>query len=80
MAQITIDLLPPLLFFVLYATFFVLLVWLYVTRQVTWKSRYTVVLIHVVFRLVGMALGAAFSVMSWGEESLGSRLDGECPL
>ncbi|GJN94271.1 hypothetical protein Rhopal_007345-T1 [Rhodotorula paludigena] len=50
------DLVPAVLFLVAYTAYFALLVYLYATKAILWKSRYSFVFTHVVFRLVGMAL------------------------
>ncbi|GAA5990762.1 hypothetical protein JCM10908_000004 [Rhodotorula pacifica] len=59
------DKAPAIVFLVLYSAVFALLVWLYATKAVRWRSRYSFVLFHVTMRLVGMALGVAFSCLEW---------------
>ncbi|GAA5915297.1 hypothetical protein JCM6882_005182 [Rhodosporidiobolus microsporus] len=65
---------PAAVFLVLYTAFFLLLSTLYATKRIKWKSRYTFVFVHVTLRVVGMALGVAFSEMEW-EEGGGERVD-----
>lgn len=72
------DLVPAVLFLVAYAAYFGLLVYLYATKAILWKSRYSFVFTHVVFRLVGMALGVAFASMEWQGEDGGERVNGAC--
>ncbi|GAA6022912.1 hypothetical protein JCM10207_006862 [Rhodosporidiobolus poonsookiae] len=60
------DIAAPAILLAAYALFFVVLLALYTTKQIKWKSRYSFVFSHVVLRLVGMALGVAFAAMNWG--------------
>ncbi|GAA5884389.1 hypothetical protein JCM3774_002355 [Rhodotorula dairenensis] len=74
MAGATHDTAPAVVFLVLYTAVFAVLVYLYGTMRVRWRSRYSFVLFHVVMRLVGMALGVAFSCLEWREPRGGPKL------
>ncbi|GAA5915301.1 hypothetical protein JCM6882_005183 [Rhodosporidiobolus microsporus] len=65
---------PAALFLALYILFFLLLSALYATKRISWKSRYSLVMFHVVLRVVGMATGVAFALMEWSEGG-GQRVD-----
>ncbi|ORY86632.1 hypothetical protein BCR35DRAFT_324528 [Leucosporidium creatinivorum] len=56
-----------------YSIYFTILTKLFAQRRIKWKSRYLFVYIHVILRLCGMALGVAFSSMSW--DNLDQRIN-----
>lgn len=76
MAGATHDTAPAIVFLVLYTAVFAVLAYLYGAKRVRWRSRYSFVLFHVVMRLVGMALGVAFSCLEWQAPRGGPKLDG----
>lgn len=71
MSGATRDTAPAVVFLVLYTAVLTLLAYLYATKAVRWRSRYSFVLFHVVMRVVGMALGVAFSCLEWQQETGG---------
>lgn len=74
MSRATADTAPAIVFLVLYTAVLLVLGYLYATKAVRWKSRYSFLLFHVVMRVVGMALGVAFSCLTWQN---GHRVGGE---
>lgn len=68
MARATSDTAPAIVFLLLYLAVFAVLARLYATKAVKWRSRYSFVLFHVIMRVTGMALGVAFSCLSWEQE------------
>jgi hypothetical protein len=78
-AGATRDTAPAVVFLVLYTAVLAVLAYLYATKAVRWRSRYSFVLFHVVMRVVGMALGVAFSCLEWEDETGGGpRFGGAC--
>ncbi|GAA6022903.1 hypothetical protein JCM10207_006857 [Rhodosporidiobolus poonsookiae] len=69
------DLAPSSLFLALYLSYLVLLSVLYARRALKWKSRWTLLLVHVVLRCTGMALGVAFAAMEWEGDDGRQRVD-----
>lgn len=59
------DLAPAALFLALYLCYWVLLVYMYATKQATLKSRWTFILFHVTLRIAGQICGIGFAVVSW---------------
>lgn len=68
-ASATRDTAPAVVFLVLYTSVLAVLAYLYAIKAVRWRSRYSFVLFHVVMRVVGMALGVAFSCLEWEEQT-----------
>lgn len=56
-AGATRDTAPAVVFLVLYTAVLAVLAYLYATKAVRWRSRYSFVLFHVVMRVLGLGLG-----------------------
>lgn len=80
MSRATRDTAPAVVFLVLYTAVLAVLAYLYATKAVRWRSRYSFVLFHVVMRVVGMALGVAFSCLEWEDEAGGGPKFGGASL
>ncbi|KAM0745717.1 hypothetical protein T439DRAFT_337746 [Meredithblackwellia eburnea MCA 4105] len=61
------DAIPAILFLVLYFIFFAFCTFLFFTKRVSWKSRYTFVYFHCLMRLAGQACGIGFAVLTWDD-------------
>ena len=57
------ETIAALVFLILYAILFVLLLIGYIGRYLSWRSRYTLILFHVTVRLASQATGLAFGII-----------------
>ena len=59
-----------LVFLVLYAILFAFLLLGYLTRRLSFRSRYTVILLHVMVRLASQCTGLAFGIKGFSDTHL----------
>ncbi|KIM37943.1 hypothetical protein M413DRAFT_76503 [Hebeloma cylindrosporum] len=59
-----------LVYLILYAILFAFMLYGYATRHLRFRSRYTVILVHVLVRLASQATGLAFGVVGYANTSL----------
>ena len=59
-----------LVFLILYAILFFLMIFGYLTRRLSLRSRYSVVLFHITIRLASQASGLAFGIVGYSNTSL----------
>jgi len=59
-----------LLYLILYCVLFLILIYLYATRAIALRSRYTVISFHILIRLASQATGLAFSLVGYANVNL----------
>jgi cytochrome b561 len=64
------DTSAALVYLILYAIIFMLLLFAYLTGRMKLRSRYTLILFHVTIRLASQGTGLAFGIVGFGNTSL----------